>query len=283
MRSSMTVPTAVFAAVILLGPAYHAASPPAFVNYQGVLRDASDKPLEGDHDMAFRFFSAETGGDEILVDRHTVADSEAVTVVGGLFSVQLGSGAIYDGSGPGIYASLAEVFRDHAEVWLRVEVAGEVLDPRVQVVAAAYALNSDHLDGRDATGFIDTTSTSQTKSGRLTVDSSAPGEFGLEVYGREGAYFEDSDNSGYAYVANGNWGIGAYGNSGGGHFEDRNSTGLANVAYGDYGIQAYGDIAGGTFENTLGGSYMHAGRENYGLRAYGNLAGGTFDDLTRTC
>ena len=33
----------------------------------------------GNHDMIFRFFSAETGGSEILVDRHTGAASSPVT------------------------------------------------------------------------------------------------------------------------------------------------------------------------------------------------------------
>ena len=39
-----------------------AASPPALVNYQGVLRDASNMPLTGNYDMVFRFWSASSGG-----------------------------------------------------------------------------------------------------------------------------------------------------------------------------------------------------------------------------
>ena len=44
------------------------ASPPAFIHYQGVLRDSNDAPLSGSYNMMFRFFNADTGGDEILSD-----------------------------------------------------------------------------------------------------------------------------------------------------------------------------------------------------------------------
>jgi hypothetical protein len=307
MRRLTAMFAAALVAAIFVGPASHAASPPGFVNYQGVLRDASNKPLDGDHDMVFRFFTAETGGNEILIDRHTAGDSDAVTVSGGLFSVRLGSGAIQDGSGPGTYTSLAAVFRDYDEVWLRVEVGGEVLDPRVRVVAAAYALNADHLDGRSADGFINTTTSPQTKSGQLTINSSAPSQYGLRVFSTEGAYFEDSDQSGQAWLANGNWGIGGYGNAGGGHFEDRDGTGYADVGIGDNGIKAYGNIAGGSFDdldntssaevafagfgiwaegNDAGGyfydanqtGYAFVGYGDYGIQAYGDIAGGTFEN-----
>jgi hypothetical protein len=130
MRHSTISALFLAAAVILVPAVYQAASPPAFVNYQGVLRDAADKPL--------------------------------------------------DGSGPGSHTSLAEAFRDY----------GEVLDPRVRVVAAAYSLNADHIDGFDSVELINTTSASQTKAGPLIVSSREPGEYGLMVYGKEGAYFE---------------------------------------------------------------------------------------------
>ena len=60
----------------VLAGASLAAEPPDLVNYQGVLRAADDAPLDGVHDMIFRFFSAEIGGDEILIDSHTFAGSD---------------------------------------------------------------------------------------------------------------------------------------------------------------------------------------------------------------
>jgi hypothetical protein len=146
-----------------------AAEPPAVINYQGVLRNASGAPLDGTYDMVFRFFDAETVGNEILVDEHLAAGTGAVTVDDGLFNVTLGGGTVLDGSGGGVYASLAEVFRDHAAVYLSVRVGAETLVPRIRIVSAATALNADHLDGRDSTGYLDTSSSPQTKDGNLTV------------------------------------------------------------------------------------------------------------------
>jgi hypothetical protein len=282
MNRSTAMSAAVLVAAILLGPVCQAASPPGLVNYQGVLRSASDKPLDGDHDMVFRFFSAATGGHEILIDRHTAGDSAPVMVSGGLFSVALGSGAVQDGSGSGIYTSLAAVFRDYSQVWLRVEVGGEVLDPRVRVVAAAYALNADHLDGVSASGFIQTSGAPQTKFGQLTLMPSAPGSYGLDVSAPEGAYFEDSNNSGQAWVANGNWGIGGYGNAAGGHFEDRDNSGYADVGIGDYGIKAYGNVGGGSFEDLDNTSSAQVGFAGFGVYASGNDAGGYFNDSNQS-
>src|SRR5215467_14422306 len=98
--------------VVVSGSVVLAADPPTLVNYQGVLRDASDKPRNGTFDMVFRFYDAPTAGNEILVDSHTGGGGNAVTVTGGLFNVQLGGGTVTDGSGAGTYASLADVFRD---------------------------------------------------------------------------------------------------------------------------------------------------------------------------
>jgi hypothetical protein len=106
-----------------VGFALSASSPPDAMNYQGVLRNSSDKPLDGTYGMVFRFFSADSGGDEILVDAHGT-----VTVSGGLFNVQLGSGSVTDGSGPGEYTTLA---------------------PRIRVASAGYALNTRFVRGME--------------------------------------------------------------------------------------------------------------------------------------
>jgi hypothetical protein len=127
-----------------------AAAPPGLIHYQGVLRDASDAPLSGSYDMVFRLYDAPAGGQEILVDSHTSGSGGQVVVSGGLFSAEIGGGDVTDGAGPGTYGSLSDVFRDHASVYLEVEVAGETLLPRTRVLASAYALNADRLDGVDA-------------------------------------------------------------------------------------------------------------------------------------
>ena len=161
----------VIGALVLLGGtgAPWAASPPSLLNYQGVLRSASGAPEEGVFDMVFAFYNSDgatflpcpaTGGTLLFTDSQM-----DVPVSGGLFSVQLGGGVLT----PGSEGSLAEVFRDNATVYVEVTVAGEVLCPRVHVISAAYSLNADHLDGKDATEFLDTSVVAQAKGGDLAV------------------------------------------------------------------------------------------------------------------
>jgi hypothetical protein len=122
-----------------------AVDPPALINYQGVLRDSAGFPLSGDYAMIFRFFDAKTDGNELLVDEHLAAGTGAVTVTNGMFNVPLGSGNVVDGVGPGTYATLRDVFRRHAEVYLQIEVespgatdAMEAMSLRVVIVAPPY-------------------------------------------------------------------------------------------------------------------------------------------------
>jgi hypothetical protein len=108
MKSALGFGLVVIASTFVFG-----ASPPGLINYQGVLRDSSGSPLEGSYDIVFAFYSTETGGDQIIVDSHTTGGGNAITVSNGLFSVQLGSGTLTDGTGPGTYTSLGEVFKDN--------------------------------------------------------------------------------------------------------------------------------------------------------------------------
>ncbi|MCP3982718.1 MAG: hypothetical protein GY716_25790 [bacterium] len=146
----------------------HAAEPSGLMNYQGVLRDSSGIPIDGSREMVFRFYDASgdpscSVGTLLLTDSHTGAG--AVTLANGQFNVLLGSGSIAAGT----EATLAETFRDNAGVWLEVEVGGEALCPRIRVGASGFALNADSLDGVDSSGYLDTSSSAQSKSGDLTV------------------------------------------------------------------------------------------------------------------
>lgn len=167
MRKRVILATCLLAAFAAASMAT-AATPPPFLNYQGVLRDANGVPITGTRDMTFRFFDDPNAGSEILVDSHT--GSGTVAVDGGLFNVTLGGGVVTDGAGTGTYTDLGAVSRDYGQVWLQIQVAGEVLSPRVQVVSAPYALNAANLAGKAASQFIDTSSVTQTKSGNLTVN-----------------------------------------------------------------------------------------------------------------
>jgi len=85
-------------AMVVVGSALstaRAVDPPSTLNYQGVLRDAADKPQAGIYAMVFRFFDAASGGAEILVDTHS--GGNAISVINGVFNVALGSGSVADG------------------------------------------------------------------------------------------------------------------------------------------------------------------------------------------
>lgn len=147
-----------------------AAAPPGQINYQGVLRDAAGNPQTGTLNMTFRFFDNSAGGSEILVDTHSGAS--AIGVSGGLFDVALGSGTVTDGSAvlPGDpYTTLGQVFRDFTNVWLQISIGAETLTPRVQILSAAYALNSANLNGQPAGSYLDTSATAQSKLAALTL------------------------------------------------------------------------------------------------------------------
>jgi len=289
-----------------------AATPPGRINYQGVLRDASGNPLDGPHDMIFRFFDADTAGSEILIDAHLTINGQAVTVSGGLFSVALGSGAVSDGSGPGTFAGLADLFAAHETVYLEVQVGSETLSPRVRVLASAYAQNAARLDGRSAAEFVDTSSLQQIKSGSLVVGTTAPIGWAAGVQGQGadmGGYFSKASGQGYAYVggyadmaiygegrqaggflrdmdgtshvhlASGLTGVHGVGTFAGGYFQDLDGSGVASVGVGERGISAAGNSSGGFFSDANGSGYAEVGVGDQGIQGYGNASGGWFTDL----
>jgi hypothetical protein len=278
-----------------------AAIPPDLVNYQGVLRGSNDKPLDGTFDMIFSFHDADTAGNPILLDAHDAAHGHAVVVTGGLFSVQLGSGALSDGSGPGTYTSLEEVFRDHSAVYLEVQVGAETLSPRTRVVSAAYALNATHaqtaeqLSGSASGFYLNTSSTPQTKSGSLQVSTSVPGTpaltaghgggssgvtlardgGGINSQGADyGGFFADTDFTSYAYSAFGGYGIYAKGDLSAGYFYDGSvgASGVAILGYADQGVLGYGNFAGGFFDDTDSSAWVRAGYSTYKVQGSGSVS-----------
>jgi hypothetical protein len=234
-----------------------AATPPALLNYQGVLRDASDKPRNGTFDMTFHFFDAPVAGNELLVDTHT--GSGGVVVTNGLFNVSLGGGVLSPGSGVVFYRILEDVFHNVDTVYLEVQIGSETLTPRTRVVSAGYALNAGALGGVGATGFVDTSSGAQIKDGPLT------GNHGLLGYNDSGAGF--------------GFGVSARGLAGGGDFRATNGSGVADLAVGDYGIRATGNQIGGYFYTPDTFTYAGLGlASGVGVTGSGTSMGGAFSD-----
>ena len=292
----------VFLLAVIAGGAF-AATPPATVNFEGVLRDQNGNPLSGTYGMIFRFMNASTFGDEIMTNQQLNAN--AVTVSGGLFNVALaGTGVVLDGSGPGLYLSLADVFRDHSGVWLEIQVGStaggglETLSPRVRFLSSPYALNATNavsatnatnavsasnaanLNGLPANNYIDTSSTLQTKFGQLQLNNASGvgidasggtvgidasgGTVGISASGTDGGHFFGTD---FAVKATG----GAYA----GHFIG--GTGGSGIyAWGNtYGVHAGGGT-GGYFENNSSGVSATLATVLTGIDARGWYTGGYF-------
>jgi hypothetical protein len=121
------------------------AVPPERINFQGVLRDNAGSPFTGTSAMTFRLYDTGAGcpgdGELLLTDAHA-----SVSVSGGLFNVVLGSGTAPRGA-------LSAAFRDNKEVWVEIEVGGEVLCPRVRMESSAYALMAGGLITLDNVGI----------------------------------------------------------------------------------------------------------------------------------
>lgn len=264
-----------------------AASPPALTNYQGVLRGAADEPLTGTYDMVFRFFDAETGGNEILLDRHLAANTQAVAVDGGLFSVALGSGLVVDGSGPASYTSLADLFRDHTGVWLEVTIGAETLAPRTRVLATGYALNAttaataNQLNGQPSSFYLDTSSTYQTKTGTIRFTAANPSLAVVDAIaspGSLGAIVASSSGASCKF-AFGTRGTECYGSTFGGFFQDTTYGAWAYGGYAGYGIYASGTLGVrgyGAGASASGGYFQAPGTGGWGIYANGAAYGGYF-------
>jgi hypothetical protein len=287
--------------------------PPPFVNYQGVLRDNLSNPLDGTYDMVFRFYT--DGGEEILIDRHTTAQGGAIVVSDGLFTASLGGGVVEDGSGPGTYTVLWDVFRDYQIVYLEVQIGAdddidkEILAPRTRILAAAYAMNSSSLGGLEVTSLLRSDGSDAYTTGTLTFNpgttvnvngalnmngaltrstTSHVPNFNADLLdGQDSLFFVNTSTASQTkigpFTANaesvpGATGIQGRGPFAGGFFSDSNGTGSAYVGYGDYGIAAWGNGTGGYFEDTNASAVAYVAVENIGIDARGNQAGAYFAD-----
>jgi len=293
----------VLCAVVLLtfpGAVGATASPPPSINYQGVLRGPAGEPLTGTYEVDFRFFDAETGGNEILIDHHIAASGKSVVVDGGLFSVELGGGlGIVDGSGPGTYNTLSAVFRDYPSVWLEVIIGTETLSPRTRVLASGYAFSAanaqsadvaasattavtatdaTNLNGQPGSFYMDTSATRQFKAGGARFTAADSGYYVLEAYmnpGSPGAMLAQG-TSGYCVMGYDNVGELCGGNDYGGYFYDRNDSSYAYLGHGPVGVDAggsgYGVIGVGSGSTSYGVFAASNGSAGYGLYAQGQIA-----------
>jgi hypothetical protein len=157
---------------------------PSVVSYQGKIL-INNTATTTNLNMAFVLYDSLTVGTPLYSASGTTSsvDSIPVSVVSGLFSINLGDTDVSN-------ALDSEIFATHQNVYLEVRVGTsslQVLSPRKQVTAAPYAFNARYLDGISATAtpqssayipvadsagnfnFNNVTSSALTVSGDLTV------------------------------------------------------------------------------------------------------------------
>ncbi|MDE2237303.1 MAG: hypothetical protein KGK30_05390, partial [Elusimicrobia bacterium] len=127
------------AAALTLSARLACAAVPQYINYQGKLGDASGNPLTGTYSFQFTFYDAASGGNQLFQEQWT-GTSNAVGVVNGIYSVQIGSltvggipASTFDGSS--VYLEIA--------VNLGTSLSGaETLSPRERLAASVYSIHS---------------------------------------------------------------------------------------------------------------------------------------------
>ena len=125
-------------AVLLVAVCTAAADVPLKLNYQVMLTDEENQPLPGAHTLIFRIFGTSTGGTE-LWNETQMLEANSIGVVSAVL-----------GSETPMSASLPD------SCWLQVEVDGETLTPRRELVSSPYALraaDADQLGGLDAGSY----------------------------------------------------------------------------------------------------------------------------------
>lgn len=163
------------------GAGTSAVEPPSLVNYQGVLRNSVDQPLDGPYDMEFWFWRHATStipADCVTIDRHTAAQGGQVDVDRGLFNVLLGGGVVTDCNN--VAAEFGAMFRNFSDLWMEVRIDGEVASSRVKLLSAGYATNAGSLEGMRSAQFLRSDMTTSFGPGTLTVSPGAT----LHVEGR---------------------------------------------------------------------------------------------------
>lgn len=143
----------IVACFVVISPAHAAQSVPYKINFQGRLTNASGTALSGSYDMQLKLYTTVTSGTFIWGETRTAANSNAVTVTNGLFSVLIGEGTAVAGSS----ASLQAAITANQTMYLEVTVGSEILSPRSQLGSSAYSINSDMLDGYDSSYFAPAT------------------------------------------------------------------------------------------------------------------------------
>ncbi len=133
-------------------------SAPVEIRYVGMLEDSSGTPLYDTFNMVFSLYNQVSGGNFEWQENHTGGNA-VQTNQEGAFSVVLNSTGTASGN-------LATLITDSTELWLELQINGEILSPRLRFTSAALSMSSpwsgltgipgDFADGLDYIGISGT-------------------------------------------------------------------------------------------------------------------------------
>ena len=159
MTRSFTGAFAVYLGIsaLLILAAVASGDVPRKISYQGRLTDGAGLPLAGPHTLAFTLYDSPTGGSAIWSETKTEdADSS------GVFSTLLGSvnpiEAAFDGP-----------------CWLEIEVDGQILSPRREIVSVPFAYRADRADSAYSAAEASNASALGGRPAEAFADSSVDG------------------------------------------------------------------------------------------------------------
>ncbi|UCF05527.1 MAG: hypothetical protein JSV33_00380 [bacterium] len=168
---------------------------PKTLNYQGVLTDEAGVAVpDGEYYITFSIYNQESGGSPIW------SEDDTVQVTDGIFSVVLGTVEVLD-------------LDFNEQYWMGMEVGGEAeLEPRVELTATAYSLNSQAVTGEEnvfpSSGYVGIGTIMPNRP--LTLQGGPSDQIVMQVNGYESNYSSIYVNSvlgtskpGYGYMRGG--------------------------------------------------------------------------------
>ncbi len=129
---------------------------PPYINYQGMLTDATGTPLTGSFTINFRIYDASVGGSLLWGPQTHTVNADV-----GIFNAVLGpiDYSVFDGS----------------ERWLSLQVGSDAeMTPRKRLISVGYsfrAYDADKVDGKDASAFVQTGQANSISTGMIQNDA----------------------------------------------------------------------------------------------------------------
>jgi trimeric autotransporter adhesin len=202
LKKVLTLITILFSINILLNITNTNAAIPNSIGYQGVLRDTSGTPVNNTFDFRVKYYNSLTGG--VAVYEEQIVSKP---VVGGVFSLQLGTGSVVSGTFAGVNFNNPVFITFNTKLSSAAVYDGE-MNPRIPLDSVAYSLNSNNLQGKtvgglggivafDNTGSI--TANSLTASGFITAGTGL-----VQITNVNGTLNSSAINTDYSLTVAGN-------------------------------------------------------------------------------